>query len=131
MDGERVIRTSANSSPSAIVDHTVVPRRSEIIVVTPKKVAALFFCNKTTLTVTSGGSAGGLPPPWDSAAVGKRATGRRTNAVGFVLIAAFVRSRYINARRSTPLFPFFLSVSRSSLLPSGAIAKNHLISHGE
>lgn len=47
MDDERVVRTSANSSPSAIAHYAVIPRQSEIIVVTPKKVAALFFCNKT------------------------------------------------------------------------------------
>lgn len=65
---------------------------------------------------------GGLPPPWDAAAVGKRATGRRTNAVGFVLIAAFVRSRYINAGRFAPLFvSLFLSPSFSPFVLHRAV----------
>lgn len=67
---------------------------------------------------------GGLPPPWDLAAVGKRVTGRRTNAVGFVLIAAFVRSCYINARRSAPLF-VSMSLSFSHPLSPRRAARRH------
>lgn len=95
--------------------HSHPPRLSGIIAVTPKKVAAFFSTTKPPC-VTSGG-VGGSSSPWEPA-VGKRERWERrrqerkgaprTNAVGFVLIAAFVRPRFINAHRSVPPFCFLL-----------------------